>query len=183
MDISINGILNNLLLAPLRACCRIKQIITNRIRVFKVKKTVLKCGSHLYIGGYCQLSKSTTIGDFCNFNGIIVQGVGNLTIGNYFHSGIECMVITSNHNYEGDAIPYDEHHISKPVIIEDFVWLGNRVTILGGVTIGEGAVVAAGAVVTKDVPRCAIVGGNPARIIKYRNIDHFDRLKREGKYH
>ena len=60
---------------------------------------------------------------------------------------------------------------------------GNRVTVVGGVSIGEGAIIAAGSVVTKDVPRCAIVGGNPARIIKYRNIEHFEKLKKEKRFH
>ena len=54
--------------------------------------------------------------------------------------------------------------------------------ILPGVTIGEGAVVAAGAVVVKDVPAYAIVGGNPAKLLGYRDIVHFQRVKEEGKY-
>ena len=54
--------------------------------------------------------------------------------------------------------------------------------ISGNVHIGEGAIVAIGSVVVKDVPRCAIVGGNPAKVIKYRNTEHFDRLKVEEKF-
>lgn len=92
------------------------------------------------------------------------------------------MVITSNHNYEGDAIPYDNTNICKTIKIGDFVWFGNRVTVVGDVTIGDGAIIAAGAVVTKDVPPYAIVGGNPARIIKYRDKERFERLRQEGKY-
>jgi len=74
-------------------------------------------------------------------------------------------------------------NIYKDITIEDFVWIGNRVIIMGGVSIGEGAIIAAGAVVTRDVPRCAIVGGNPALIIKYRDVAHFDQLKQERKFH
>jgi acetyltransferase-like isoleucine patch superfamily enzyme len=58
-----------------------------------------------------------------------------------------------------------------PIIVEDEVWIGTNALILSGVKIGKGAIVAAGAVVTKDVPPYAIVGGNPAKIIKYRFSD------------
>ena len=69
------------------------------------------------------------------------------------------------------------------ITIKDFVWLGANVTIVPGITIGEGAVVGAGSVVTKDVPDCAVVGGNPAKILKYRNKEKFYDLKKQGKYY
>lgn len=88
-----------------------------------------------------------------------------------------------SHDYDNDCIiPYGRKHTMKNVVIDDFVWLGDDVTISGNVHIGEGAIVAIGSVVVKDVPRCAIVGGNPAKIIKYRDIVHFDKLKAEKKY-
>lgn len=70
----------------------------------------------------------------------------------------------------------------RNVIIDDFVWLGSNVIISGNVHIGEGAIVAVGSVVVKDVPPYAIVGGNPAKVIKYRNIEQFEQLKKEGKF-
>jgi acetyltransferase-like isoleucine patch superfamily enzyme len=94
------------------------------------------------------------------------------------------MMLTSNHNYDnGKAIPYDDTYINKNITIEDNVWLGNRVIILGGVRVGEGAIIQAGAVITKDVPKYAIVGGNPAQIFKYRDIEHYEKLKKENKFH
>ena len=63
------------------------------------------------------------------------------------------------------------------------MWFGSRVTIVGNVTIGEGAIIAAGAVVCKDVPPLAIVGGNPAKIIGYRDEEHFNKLKNDGRFH
>lgn len=73
-------------------------------------------------------------------------------------------IITSNHNYEtAERIPYDKTRMNKKVAICDFVWVGHGVILLPGVTVGEGAVISAGSVVCKDVPRCAIVGGNPQK--------------------
>ena len=71
---------------------------------------------------------------------------------------------------------------TKKITIKDNVWLGNRVLIAGNVTIGEGAIIAAGSVVVKDVLDCAIVGGNPAKIIKYRDKQHYYKLKALKKY-
>ena len=103
---------------------------------------------------------------------------------NYLKSSLIKMIITQNHNYDkGEAIPYDSTFEYKEVVIENNVWFGNRVVVVGNITIGEGAIVAAGAVVTKDVPKCAIVGGNPAKIIKYRDIEHYEELKRKGRFH
>lgn len=62
----------------------------------------------------------------------------------------------------------DQGIISAPIVIEDDVWLGHGVVVLKGVTIGTGSVIAAGAVVTKDVPRYSIVGGVPAKVIRLR---------------
>ena len=93
------------------------------------------------------------------------------------------MIMLGSHDYENDdAIPYGEGVTKKNVVIDDFVWLGSNVTISGNVHIGEGAVIAIGSVVVKDVPPLAVVGGNPAKIIKYRDSDHFFRLKEQKKY-
>ncbi len=108
---------------------------------------------------------------------------GGVSIGRYFHPGRGLTIYSVTHNYAaGSRIPYDDIHIPKPVAIGDFVWCGANVTILPGVTVGEGAVIGAGSVVVKDVPRCAIVGGNPARVLNYRDIEHFDRLKAAGEF-
>ena len=63
------------------------------------------------------------------------------------------------------------------------IQLGNRVIVLPGVRIGEGAIIQAGSVVVKDVEKYAIAGGHPAKVFKYRDIDHYEKLKKEGKFH
>lgn len=151
-----------------------------RIKTLRVVKS---CKGSLYIGGPVKLTSNTELGHHCSFNGMTIHGGGKVVIGNYFHSGVECMIITRNHNYEGNEIPYDSTYIYKTIIIGDCVWFGNRVTVVGNINIGEGAIIAAGAVVTKDVPPLAIVGGNPAKVIKYRNAEHYYKLKAEGKFH
>ena len=78
-------------------------------------------------------------------------------------------------------LPYDDKYIVKDVVIKQNVWIGADVTVMPGVVIGEGAVVAACSCVTKDVPSMALVGGCPAKIIKYRDKNQYDKLKEEGK--
>ena len=106
---------------------------------------------------------------------------GKCTIGAGTIFGPRCKIHTSNHRYEGTMLPYDHIYVVKDVAIGENVWIGADVSIRPGVTIGEGAVVAACSCVTKDVPPMAVVGGNPARIIKYRNTDAYNNLKQEGK--
>lgn len=109
----------------------------------------------------------------------VIECSGGVHIGKYFHTGRGLTIFSTNHNYESEkSIPYDKKVIVKPVIIEDFIWCGSNVTIVPGVTIGEGVVIGAGSVVTKDIPKYAIIGGNPAKILKFRNKETFERLKK-----
>lgn len=150
----------------------------------KVKRVAESCGKDLKVNNNSYVNPNTRLGRNVNFNGMKIQGQGNVVIGDNFHSGVECMIITSIHNYDnGNAIPYDDSVISKDVIIKDNVWIGNRVIILGGVTINEGAIIQAGSVVVRDIPKYAIAGGHPAEVFKYRDEKHYEKLKSEGKFH
>lgn len=150
---------------------------------FIAKRQLKSYGSHLRVNNRCVFTRNVEVGNNCNFNGIWVSGDGKVMIGNYFHSGQECLIVSQNHNYEGELIPYDYKYVNKTVTIGDCVWFGHRVMVVGNVNIGEGAIIAAGAVVVKDVPPLAIVGGNPAKVIKYRDSEHYYKLKAEGKFH
>jgi len=148
-----------------------------------VKRLANSYGERLRINRFSWINKRTTLGSNVNFNGMSIQGCGDVIIGDNFHSGTQCMILTQNHNYEGNMIPYDDTYICKKTIIEDNVWIGNRVIMLPGITIGEGAIIQAGAVVTQSIPPYAIVGGNPAKVFSSRDIDHYKTLKSEGKFH
>lgn len=93
-------------------------------------------------------------------------------------------MMARNHLYDDvdlKSVPYDYRYKNKKVVIGNFCWIGARTTILPGVTIGDGAVIGAGSVVAHDVPKRAVVAGNPAKILKYRDISKFDELVKEGK--
>jgi len=98
-----------------------------------------------------------------------LSGPGGLEIGNFVMMGSNCNILTSNHNFDKHDVPM-MFQGTKPgkVVIKDDVWLGANVIILPNVTVGRGSIIAAGAVVNKDVPDFSIVGGVPAKVLKYR---------------
>ena len=127
------------------------------------------------------LGRRSVVESYCCIN----NAVGDVTIGDYTRIGIHCTVIgpvcigshvnlaqgitvtALNHNFGDAARRIDEQGVStKPVVIGDDVWIGANAVILPGVTIGSHCVIAAGAVVTKDVPDYTLAGGVPAKIIK-----------------
>jgi acetyltransferase-like isoleucine patch superfamily enzyme len=85
----------------------------------------------------------------------------NVRIGNHVAISWDCVIMESDYHAAGgsDVIP-------RPIVIEDEAWIGCRVIILKGVTVGRGAIIGAGSVVTKDVPPYTLVAGNPAKVIK-----------------
>lgn len=161
---------------------KLKRLL-NYIRERRALGVVRSHKGEIFIGGPTSLTANTVLGYNPNFNGMDISGNGNVIIGDNFHSGKECIIITQNHNYEGSEIPYDNTFLLKDVIIGDNVWFGDRVIVLGGVEIGEGAIIQAGAVVVKSIPPCAIAGGNPATVFKYRDKEHYFSLKEQKKFH
>lgn len=138
-------------------------------------------GHNLTTAATCFNARYVTVGNG-TYGALDVRHFGNpnerVQIGNYCSIGPETVFLTGGgHEYTGIStypfrgklgLPGGESLSKGPIVVEDDVWLGFRVTVLSGVTIGRGAVVAAGSVVTKDVPPYAIVGGVPAKVIKYR---------------
>jgi len=121
-------------------------------------------GAYSYIGRGTQLIYAS-VGKFCSISGNVLIGMGHHTLSYLSTSPI----FTEKNNGTGHSWTDKESLLPyKPVTIGNDVWIGTRAMILGGVTIGDGAVIGAGAIVTKDVPPFAIVAGVPARIIRYR---------------
>ena len=127
------------------------------------------------IGNHCYFNAdggSITVGDWTAFNHrahINAAVGGNIVIGNNCPIGPGVVMRTANHNYmrSGTNIQ-DQGNDFADIVIENDVWIGANAVILGGVHIGRGAVVGAGAVVTKDIPSMAIAVGVPAKVIKFR---------------
>ncbi|MEX2976139.1 acyltransferase [Serratia fonticola] len=149
----------------------------------KVINTALECGLSPKINFPTFVNNKTTLGDNFNSNGLRIIGQGCVNIGNNFHCGYGCVFITESHNYNGNAIPYDDTYVIKNISIQDNVWLGINVIVLPGVQIGEGAIIQAGSVVVKDIEPYAIAGGHPAKAFAKRDVELYLRLKKEGKYH
>ena len=162
----------------------VKRNLNRRRYASAARHIAASCGKNLKVNHPCRFTRFCRFGSNCNFNGMTVLGKGTVSFGNNFHSGENCRIITQNHNFDhGTAIPYDGTYVLKNIVIGDNVWFGDSVMVVGNVTVGEGAIIGAGAVVTKDVPPGAIMGGNPARLIRYRDMEHYNRLKAEGSFH
>ena len=126
------------------------------------------CGKNINIEKGANFSSKSTIG---NNSGIGVNAsFGEVHIGDNVLMGRECMGITRNHCFiKKDKLILEQGYTQEePIYIGDDVWIGHRVILLPGVHIGNGCVVGAGAVVTKDIPPYAVVAGVPAKVIRYR---------------
>lgn len=113
-----------------------------------------------------------------------INAQGGISIGRYCHVAKGLTIYSSNHNYRSTvAIPYDHQDILRPVKIGDCVWIGADVRILPGTTIGDGAIISMGAVVRGHVAACAIMAGNPAQVVGYRDKATFERLYANGAFY
>ena len=105
----------------------------------------------------------------CSGIGVNCSVHGPLSIGDNVMMGPDVVILTHTHKISDTTVPMIEQGGElKPVTIGNDVWIGMRSIIMPGVNIGNGVVIGAGAVVTKDIPDYAVVGGIPARIIRYR---------------
>ena len=139
------------------------------LRAFCGRLILKHCGKQVNIEKGATFSSKVSLGDYSGI-GMNARVCGECEIGDYVMMGTDVVIITRNHSFERTDIPMMHQGIEKeqPVIIGNDVWIGDRVMILPGVHIGDGSIIAAGAVVTHDVPEYSIVAGVPAKVIKTR---------------
>ena len=143
-----------------------------------------KTGNNLYVTPPFQVDygRHVEIGNnfYANMDCIFLD-VNKIIIGDNVMVGPRVSFYTAGHPIDAE-IRIEELEFGLPITIEDNVWIGGSATILPGVTVGRNSIVAAGAVVTKDVPSNSIVGGNPARLIRVINQDdkqYWNKKKQE----
>lgn len=137
-------------------------------------QTHIHMGLRFYNPWNIKIDRNTVIGD-----GVFLDGRHDLIIGSNVSIASEVMIYNSQHDLDSQ----DFHAIEAPVVIEDYVFIGPRAIIIPGITIGRGAGVAAGAVVTHDVPAYHIVGGVPAKFIRERSKNLHYRLSYGRLFH
>jgi len=127
---------------------------------------------------HCDYGTQISVGDyfFANYDCIFLD-IAPITIGSRVYIAPRVCIYTVNHPMVPEVRNTDLEY-GRPVTIEDNVWIGGNVVILPGVTIGEGAVIAAGSIVTRDIPPRVVAGGNPCRVI--RSLTEADREKWEA---
>ena len=139
------------------------------------EKSSIKIGSDTAIHPFCILRAEAGFADMgneCSLNpySIILAGQGGVKIGNYVRIASHTAIIAFQHLFQRLDVPICHQGVeSKGIIIEDDVWIGANCTILDGVKIGKSSIIAAGAVVTKDVLPCSIMIGSPAKLIRIRS--------------
>jgi len=145
----------------------------------------LSYGKHVRIEGGVSIAAPDRlrVGDWVGIGQrVYINAVGGCSIGTGCEIANDTTILTTEHSYMGgETLPFDMTRLIKPVIIEDYVWIGGRAMISPGVRIGEGAIIAMGSVVVSDVPPLAIVAGNPAKVLMYRPKESFEKLKQAGK--
>ena len=147
------------------------RLFSKQLRGLLAKGMFDKCGKNVDIehGAFIASGVGIEIGDNSGV-GLNARIAGPLTIGRDVMMAPGVMIFTQNHAMDDLSIPMRlQTAPKKKVTIGDDVWIGANALIMPGVTVGSGSVIAAGSIVTKDVPPYTIVGGNPAKIIKTRD--------------
>jgi acetyltransferase-like isoleucine patch superfamily enzyme len=129
----------------------------------------LQMGRGGFVAAGAYITDEVVLGDNCTVNPYATIR-GKFRCGDGVRIGAYACIVGFNHGFERIDIPICEQpHTSRGIVLGDDIWVGAQVTIVDGVTVGSHAILAGGAVVTRDVPDYAIVGGNPAKVIRMRD--------------
>jgi maltose O-acetyltransferase len=140
-----------------------------RIRNFLVRNFVIKSGEKVRVKSNADISPNIVIGENSEL-GTRCMIHGNVEIGDHVIMGPDVKIYARNHIHSSLEVPIQKQGKEYlKTIVGDDVWIAANVVITAGVKVGNHSIIAAGSVVTKDVPDYAIVGGVPAKLIKYRN--------------
>ena len=157
-----------------------KAKLESRLYSIAIRRRAKSCGRDLYIlGPGVNVTENTTVGDGVGFGKRVkIFGDGPVSIGRRAVLAEDTVVYTQVHDYDhSDVLPFGWGFTYPETIICDYAWIGIKCIVLPGARIGEGAIVQAGSVVMGVVPPCAIVAGNPAKVIGWRDIGHYNKLK------
>ena len=144
-------------------------IIGKSVRVFLARRVSPHIGRGVNIERGAYVFPDTVLGDGSGI-GVNCEICRGLTIGRNVMMGPECLFYSNNHRFDRSKKRFEGYTEIRPISLEDDVWLGRRVIVMAGVTIGRGSVVGAGSVVTKDIPPYSLAAGNPA-VVKKNLLD------------
>lgn len=158
----------------------LKARLESRLYSIAIRRRAKSCGRDMYIlGGGVNVTYNTSIGDGVGFGkNVKIRGDGPVFIGKRAVIAEDSLVYTQVHDYDNsDVLPFGWGYTYPETRIDDYAWIGLRCIVLPGAHVGEGAVVQAGSVVMGTIPPCAVAAGNPAKVIGWRDVDHYNRLK------
>ena len=145
-----------------------------------VRRNAKKCARHIKVlGPGGNVTPYTTIGPGAGFGkDVKIRGDGPVFIGRFVAIAEDTLIYTQVHDYDhSKVLPFGGGFTYPETRIDDYAWLGVKCIVLPGAHVGEGAVVQAGSVVMGVIPPCAIAAGNPAKVIGWRDVEHYNRLK------
>ena len=186
------GIINRSLVFAL---ARSKQITLSREAKLSYR-TIRNAGVGCRFLGQVIISSQVNIGRYTSINGPatrISACINEINIGSFCSIASSVVIQEYNHKFDRISSYYvnqnlfngsylDDITSTGPIIIEDDVWIGSNSVILSGITIGRGAIIGAGSIVTKDIPKYSIVAGNPAKVLKQRFTEETISALEESKW-